>query len=132
MTWVYVWGVANFAGLMRRHGFEVEVLAGGDGTVASVADLMGRVDMLFVACHGMGGSNGQHAFLLAAEGQLPPMLTRQPALSGAPDFLLDWDELRTVVTGHGPMSQERLEFRRVARADTAWVRDTILAAPRAA
>jgi ring-1,2-phenylacetyl-CoA epoxidase subunit PaaA len=44
----------------------------------------------------------------------------------------DWDELRTVVTNHGPMSEERLEFRRVARADTAWVRDAILAAPRAA
>ena len=44
----------------------------------------------------------------------------------------DWDELRTVVTNHGPMSQERLEFRRLAREETAWVRDTILAAPRAA
>ena len=28
----------------------------------------------------------------------------------------DWDELRSVVTGHGPKSQERLEFRRDARA----------------
>ena len=27
----------------------------------------------------------------------------------------DWDELRTVVTNHGPMSEERLEFRRLAR-----------------
>jgi ring-1,2-phenylacetyl-CoA epoxidase subunit PaaA len=44
----------------------------------------------------------------------------------------DWDELRTVVTNHGPMSEARLEFRRVARADTAWVRDTILVASRAA
>jgi len=44
----------------------------------------------------------------------------------------DWNELRTVVTNHGPMSEARLEFRRLARADTAWVRDTILAAPRAA
>jgi ring-1,2-phenylacetyl-CoA epoxidase subunit PaaA len=44
----------------------------------------------------------------------------------------DWDELRTVVTGHGPASQDRLEFRRVNWADTAWVRSTILAAPRAA
>jgi ring-1,2-phenylacetyl-CoA epoxidase subunit PaaA len=44
----------------------------------------------------------------------------------------DWDELRTVVTNHGPMSQARLDFRRIAREDTAWVRDTILAAPRAA
>jgi len=40
-----------------------------------------------------------------------------------------WDELRSVVTGHGPKSQERLEFRRLNREDTRWVRDTILAAP---
>jgi len=38
----------------------------------------------------------------------------------------DWDELRTVVTNHGPMSEQRLEFRRLNRADTAWVRETIL------
>ena len=31
----------------------------------------------------------------------------------------DWDELRTVVTNHGPMSQARLEFRRLAREETA-------------
>jgi len=44
----------------------------------------------------------------------------------------DWDELRTVVTNHGPRSEARLEFRRLARAETAWVRESILAAPRAA
>jgi ring-1,2-phenylacetyl-CoA epoxidase subunit PaaA len=44
----------------------------------------------------------------------------------------DWDELRTVVTNHGPKSQERLEFRRVNREATAWVRAAILAEPRAA
>ena len=42
----------------------------------------------------------------------------------------DWNELRTVVTGHGPKSQERLEFRRFNHAQTAWVRDTILPRPR--
>ena len=42
----------------------------------------------------------------------------------------DWDELRTVVTNHGPMSQARLDFRRLAREDTRWVREAILAAPR--
>ena len=41
----------------------------------------------------------------------------------------DWQELRTVVTGHGPKSQERLDFRRLNHDDTAWVRQTILAAP---
>ncbi len=44
----------------------------------------------------------------------------------------DWQELRTVVTNHGPASQERLAFRRLNRDATAWVRDTILRDPRAA
>jgi ring-1,2-phenylacetyl-CoA epoxidase subunit PaaA len=44
----------------------------------------------------------------------------------------DWDELRSVVTGHGPASQDRLEFRRLNWADTSWVRSTIFTAPRAA
>jgi ring-1,2-phenylacetyl-CoA epoxidase subunit PaaA len=38
----------------------------------------------------------------------------------------DWDELRSVVTGHGPKSQARLEFRRDAAEVTQWVRDAIL------
>jgi ring-1,2-phenylacetyl-CoA epoxidase subunit PaaA len=44
----------------------------------------------------------------------------------------DWYELRTVVTNHGPKSQERLAFRQLNWDETAWVRETILAAPRAA
>lgn len=44
----------------------------------------------------------------------------------------DWNELRTVVTNHGPKSQERLEFRRLNREATTWVRAAILAEPRAA
>ena len=44
----------------------------------------------------------------------------------------DWDELRRVVTNHGPMSEARLEFRRLAREDTRWVRETILGVPAAA
>jgi len=39
----------------------------------------------------------------------------------------DWDELRSVVTGHGPKSQERLEFRRLNHDETAWVREQVLA-----
>jgi ring-1,2-phenylacetyl-CoA epoxidase subunit PaaA len=42
----------------------------------------------------------------------------------------DWQELRTVVTNHGPKSEERLQFRRMNWDRTQWVRDTILAAPR--
>jgi ring-1,2-phenylacetyl-CoA epoxidase subunit PaaA len=44
----------------------------------------------------------------------------------------DWQELRTVVTNHGPASEARLGFRRVSWADTQWVRDSILDAPSAA
>ena len=43
----------------------------------------------------------------------------------------DWNELRTVVTNHGPKSEERLAFRRDNREATQWVRDTILGSPRA-
>ena len=42
----------------------------------------------------------------------------------------DWDELRSVVTNHGPMSQERLAFRRLNLEETRWVREAILASPR--
>ncbi|MEP6470115.1 MAG: 1,2-phenylacetyl-CoA epoxidase subunit PaaA [Chloroflexota bacterium] len=38
----------------------------------------------------------------------------------------NWDELWSVVTGHGPRSQERLQFRRDAAAATQWVRDAII------
>jgi ring-1,2-phenylacetyl-CoA epoxidase subunit PaaA len=44
----------------------------------------------------------------------------------------DWQELRTVVTNHGPKSEERLGFRRMNWDRTRWVRDTILASPRSA
>ncbi|HEX4929201.1 MAG TPA: hypothetical protein VFV62_00730, partial [Gaiellaceae bacterium] len=39
----------------------------------------------------------------------------------------DWDKLLSVVTGHGPASQERLEFRRLSRAETDWVSKVVLA-----
>ena len=35
----------------------------------------------------------------------------------------DWDELRHVVTGHGPMTEERLAFRRRFLEQEQWVRD---------
>jgi ring-1,2-phenylacetyl-CoA epoxidase subunit PaaA len=38
----------------------------------------------------------------------------------------DWAELKSVVTGHGPASQDRLDFRRVHYAETQWVRDALL------
>jgi ring-1,2-phenylacetyl-CoA epoxidase subunit PaaA len=44
----------------------------------------------------------------------------------------DWDELRRVVTNHGPMSESRLAFRRLAREETRWVRESILGVEAAA
>ncbi len=44
----------------------------------------------------------------------------------------DWSELKAVVTGHGPKSQERLEFRRLNYEETRWVRETVLATRAAA
>src|ERR687887_1570947 len=34
----------------------------------------------------------------------------------------DWDELKHVVTGHGPRTADRLDLRRRARENVAWVR----------
>src|SRR6266542_2010661 len=39
----------------------------------------------------------------------------------------DWDELKHVVTGHGPKTQERLDFRRRMLEQEAWVRSVVLA-----
>src|SRR5438105_6955497 len=39
----------------------------------------------------------------------------------------DWDELRHVVTGHGPRTADRLDLRRQAREHSAWVRQVMLA-----
>ena len=40
----------------------------------------------------------------------------------------DWDELKHVVTGHGPKTVERLEFRKHFLDQEQWVRDVVLAA----
>jgi len=39
----------------------------------------------------------------------------------------DWDDLRAVVSNHGPRSAERLAFRRLNYEQGAWVRDAVLA-----
>ena len=40
----------------------------------------------------------------------------------------DWDELKSVVTGHGPKTDERLAFRRRFLDQEQWVRDSVIAA----
>jgi ring-1,2-phenylacetyl-CoA epoxidase subunit PaaA len=40
---------------------------------------------------------------------------------------IDWDEFRAVLSGNGPCNRERLEARRKAHADGAWVREAALA-----
>ena len=44
----------------------------------------------------------------------------------------DWDELRAVVTGHGPASAERVAFRQLNWDEQAWVRTALAAARPAA
>jgi ring-1,2-phenylacetyl-CoA epoxidase subunit PaaA len=39
----------------------------------------------------------------------------------------DWEELKHVVTGHGPKTAERLAFRLRMLEESAWVRDAVLA-----
>ena len=39
----------------------------------------------------------------------------------------DWAELRHAVTGHGPKTADRLDLRRAAREQSAWVRSVVLA-----
>jgi ring-1,2-phenylacetyl-CoA epoxidase subunit PaaA len=38
----------------------------------------------------------------------------------------DWDELKHVVTGHGPATERRLGLRRTSREETGWVRRAVL------
>jgi ring-1,2-phenylacetyl-CoA epoxidase subunit PaaA len=38
----------------------------------------------------------------------------------------DWDELMSVVSGNGPMTKERLDFRELALNDSAWVRKALV------
>ena len=37
----------------------------------------------------------------------------------------DWDELRAVVTGHGPASADRVAFRQASWDEQAWVRAAV-------
>jgi ring-1,2-phenylacetyl-CoA epoxidase subunit PaaA len=57
-----------------------------------------------------------------------PDLRHDPAADAWTYTEPDWDELRTVVTNHGPMSQARIAFRQQNWDAGAWVRDTVLAA----
>jgi ring-1,2-phenylacetyl-CoA epoxidase subunit PaaA len=65
--------------------------------------------------------------------QLPdPELRQDPATGRWLYTEPDWKELYAVVTGHGPKSRERLEFRRLNHEQNRWVRETILASPKVA
>ena len=65
--------------------------------------------------------------------ELPDSELRYDAAAGEWHYTEpDWDELRTVVTNHGPKSQERLAFRRSALEQTEWVRRAVLGASRPA
>ena len=56
-----------------------------------------------------------------------PELKRDEA-SGSYRFgTIDWAEFNEIIKGHGPCNRERLEARRKAHADGAWVREAALA-----
>jgi ring-1,2-phenylacetyl-CoA epoxidase subunit PaaA len=56
-----------------------------------------------------------------------PELKRDEA-SGSYRFgTIDWTEFNEILKGHGPCNRERLEARRKAHADGAWVREAALA-----
>ena len=60
---------------------------------------------------------------------IPDPALRHDAATGRWEYTEpDWAELKSVVTGHGPASQSRLEFRRISFAETQWVRDALLGA----
>jgi len=54
---------------------------------------------------------------------LPDPALRQEADGGWSYTMPDWNELRTVVSNHGPRSAERLEFRRLNYEQGRWVRE---------
>ncbi|MGI8421018.1 MAG: Phenylacetic acid catabolic protein, partial [Gaiellaceae bacterium] len=81
-----------------------------------------------------GNEEARQQFL---EGYVPQILELgltipDPALARGEDGVWsytepDWAELKSVVTGHGPRSQERLDFRRLARENSQWVTNLLLA-----
>ncbi len=59
---------------------------------------------------------------------LPDPELRWNAERGAYDFgEPDWDELKRVISGNGPLNAERIENRRAAHEDGAWVREAAVA-----
>lgn len=56
-----------------------------------------------------------------------PALTFDDATGHWRTGLIDWDEFHRVLAGHGPCNRERIEARRAAHADGAWVREAVAA-----
>ena len=79
-----------------------------------------------------GGAPAVPRRLRAADPGARPDDPRPGAAQGRGDGVWDytepdWDELRAVVTGHGPASEERLDFRRRAREHVVVGRSVVLA-----
>ena len=134
-----------------KHGYDIVVtLAGGtDAQRAMLQDALNRWWGPLMQMHGpptppekdqgsdgladqdprqRGSAPGVHRHLCAARlaAWASPCPTRRcartPTAAGA-TAQPDWDELRTVVSNHGPRSAERLAFRRLNYEQGAWVRD---------
>ena len=73
------------------------------------------------------GSEAEQKKVRAAVEKRYPSLRKDEA-SGVWSYTEpDWEKLRAVVTGHGPASQDRLEFRRRSREHVEWVSRAVLA-----
>ena len=69
---------------------------------------------------------GHHAPILVVGGTpggIYNLVKRAASRNGA----IDWSELWRVINGDGPCNRERLETRRRAHANGAWVREAALA-----
>jgi ring-1,2-phenylacetyl-CoA epoxidase subunit PaaA len=59
---------------------------------------------------------------------LPDPELRWNEIRGAHDFgVPDWEEIKQVVSGHGPCNAERIAHRRAAQDNGAWVREAAMA-----
>jgi ring-1,2-phenylacetyl-CoA epoxidase subunit PaaA len=60
--------------------------------------------------------------------RVPDPDLRWDAAAGCYRFgMIDWEEFNEILKGHGPCNRERLEARRAAHADGAWVREAAVA-----
>jgi CHAT domain-containing protein len=79
----------------RRHDSAVELLSGPAASPSALGDLLGRVEIACLSCHGLARPGfGSHALLLADGATLPPQLVD---VAGSARFVLDWERIPSAV-----------------------------------